>query len=101
MTTIIVLFNLKPGISVADYERFAREMDIPEVNRLPSVESFEVLKASGLMGGGNSPYAYVEVLRVRDLARLGQDVQSPVMQQVVSTFRGMADNPLFIVTSPL
>lgn len=101
MTTIIVLFNLKPGISVADYERFAREMDIPEVNRLPSVESFEVLKASGLMGGGDSPYAYVEVLRVRDLARLGQDVQSPVMQQVVSTFRGMADNPLFIVTSPL
>lgn len=101
MTTIIVLFNLKPGIDVADYERFAREMDIPEVNRLPSVESFEVLKASGLMGGGDSPYAYVEVLRVRDLARLGEDVQSPVMQQVVSTFRGMADNPLFIVTSPL
>ncbi len=101
MTTIVVLFNLKPGISVADYERFAREMDIPEVNRLPSVERFEVLKASGLMGGGESPYAYIEILRVRDLAALGQDVQSPVMQQVVSTFRGMADNPLFIVTSPL
>lgn len=101
MNTIVVLFNLKPGIAVADYERFAREMDIPEVNRLPSVERFEVLKASGLMGGGDSPYAYIEILRVRDLAALGQDVQSPVMQQVVSTFRAMADNPLFIVTTAL
>jgi hypothetical protein len=101
MTTIVVLFNLKPGISVADYEKFAREMDIPEVNRLPSVDRFEVLKANGLMGGGESPYAYVEILRVRDLAGLGQDVQSPVMQQVVSTFRGMADNPIFILTSAL
>lgn len=101
MTTIVVLFNLKTGVSVADYERFAREMDIPEVNRLPSVERFEVLKAQGLMGGGDSPYAYVEILRLRDPAQLGEDVKSPTMQNVVSTFRSMADNPLFIVTAAL
>jgi hypothetical protein len=101
MTTIVVLFNLKAGVSVADYERFAREMDIPEVNRLPSVEKFEVLKSQGLMAGGDAPYAYIEILRLRDMAQLGQDVQSPVMQKVVSTFRSMADNPLFIVTQPL
>lgn len=101
MTTIVVLFNLKPGVSVADYERFALEMDIPEVNRLPSVEKFEVLKAQGLMGGGDAPYAYIEILRLRDAAQLGKDVQSPTMQQVVSTFRSMAENPLFIVTASL
>ena len=101
MTTIVVLFNLKSGVSVADYERFALEMDIPEVNRLASVEQFEVFKAQGLMGGGASPYAYVEILRVRDPEQLGKDVQSATMQQVVSTFRSMADNPLFIVTAPL
>jgi hypothetical protein len=101
MTTIVVLFNLKSGVSVADYERFALEMDIPEVNRLASVEKFEVFKAQGLMGGGASPYAYVEILRVRDPEQLGKDVQSATMQQVVSTFRSMADNPLFIVTAPL
>lgn len=101
MTTIVVLFNLKSGVSVADYERFALEMDIPEVNRLGSVEKFEVFKAQGLMGGGASPYAYVEILRVRDPEQLGKDVQSATMQQVVSTFRSMADNPLFIVTAPL
>lgn len=101
MTTIVVLFNLKTGVSVADYEKFARELDIPEVNRLPSVERFEVLRSEGLMGGGAAPFQYVEILRVRDLAGLGSDVQSPLMQQIVTTFRGMADNPIFIVTAAL
>jgi hypothetical protein len=101
MTTIIVLFNLKAGTSVAEYEKFARELDIPQVNRLPSVASFEVLKAQGLMGGGAAPYEYIEVLRVRDLEQLGKDVQSPIMQQVVATFRSLAQNPQFIVTSAL
>jgi hypothetical protein len=53
------------------------------------------------MGGGDSPYAYVEILRLRDPARLGEDVKSPTMQNVVNTFRSMADNPLFIVTAAL
>jgi hypothetical protein len=101
MTTIIVLFNLKAGTSVAEYEKFARELDIPQVNRLPSVASFEVLKAQGLMGGGAAPYEYIEVLRVRDLEQLGKDVQSPIMRQVVATFRSLAQNPQFIVTSAL
>lgn len=101
MTTVIVLFNLKPGVSVADYEKFAREMDIPEVNRLGSVEKFEVFKAEGLMSGGPSPYAYVEILRLRSMEQLGKDTQSPLMKQVISTFQGMADNPQFIVCSPL
>lgn len=101
MTTVIVLFNLKPGIAAADYEKFALEVDLPEVNRLPSVERFEVLKAQGLMGGGASPYQYIEVLRLRSLEQLGQDVNSATMQKVVATFQAMADNPLFIVTQAL
>ena len=101
MTTVVVLFNLKPGINVADYEKFAREMDLPEVNKLPSVESFEVLKATGLMSGGASPYQYIELLKLNNLEQLGRDVQSAIMQKVVSTFQSMADNPLFITTSTL
>lgn len=101
MTTVVVLFNLKPGVSIDEYEKFAREMDIPEVNRLGSVQSFEVFKAQGLLGGSPSPYAYVEILRLHSLEQLGKDTQTPLMQQVVSTFRGMADNPQFIVCSEL
>lgn len=101
MTTVVVLFNLKPGVTVAEYEKFAREMDLPEVKRLSSVAGFEVLKCQGLMGGGASPYQYIEILRVKSLEQLGTDVQSPVMQKVVSTFATLADNPQFIVTQSL
>lgn len=101
MTTIVVLFNLKAGVSVADYEKFARETDLPIVNKLPSIERFEVLKAQGLLGGGASPYQYVEILRVRDLGQLGKDVATETMQKVTSAFRALADNPQFIVTDVL
>ncbi len=32
MTKIVVLFNLKPGVSVEAYERFARDTDLPIVD---------------------------------------------------------------------
>ncbi|MGA0019900.1 MAG: REDY-like protein HapK [Steroidobacteraceae bacterium] len=101
MAKIVVLFNLKDGVSVADYEKFARETDLPIVNALASVDKFEVLKATGLLGGGESPYRYLEILDVNDLSQLGADVSTETMQQVAATFRSMADNPLFIVTEAL
>lgn len=101
MAKIIVLFNLKPGVSVADYEKFARETDLPIVNALPSVRSFEVLKAQGLLGGGSSPYAYVEVIDLHSLEALGADVSTETMQKVAATFQSMADDPKFIITDPL
>ncbi|MFM7625598.1 MAG: REDY-like protein HapK, partial [Gammaproteobacteria bacterium] len=67
MAKIIVLFNLKPGVSVADYERFARETDLPIVNKLPSVRHFEVLKSQGLLGGGTAPFQYIEIIDLNSL----------------------------------
>jgi hypothetical protein len=101
MAKIVVLFNLKPGVAVADYEKFARETDLPIVNRLPSVNRFEVLKATGLLNGAASPYQYIEIIDVRDLGQLGQDVATEQMQKVASTFRSLADDPQFIVTEHL
>lgn len=101
MSKIVVLFNLKDGVSVEDYERFARETDLPIVNALPSVRKFEVLKASGLLGGGKSPYAYIEIIDLHSLDQLGQDVASETMQKVAATFRSLAEAPVFIVTEAL
>jgi hypothetical protein len=101
MAMIVVLFNLKPGVSVADYEKFARETDLPIVNRLPSVNRFEVLKATGLLSGAPSPYQYIELLDIKDLGQLGKDVATEQMQKVAATFRSLADNPQFIVTETL
>ena len=103
MTTIIVLFNLKPGISVDHYEPWARATDLPAVNGLEAVEKFEVLRSTGLLSGGAaSPYQYVEVLRVRDVPALKADIRTtPAMKEVAAQFREFAEAPVFIVTEPL
>lgn len=101
MTTLIVLFNLKDTSQLAAYERWAREVDLPTAGGLPSVDQFEVLKATGLLTGGPSPYQYVEILRINDMAQLGKDVGSDAMQKVSAAFQAFADSPLFILTEAL
>jgi hypothetical protein len=91
-TRIIALFNLKPGVSLEDYEAWARTVDLPTVNHLPSIRSFEVFRATDVMGSqAPSPYQYVEIIDVKDMGQFGQDVATPAMQSVASQFSGMAD----------
>jgi hypothetical protein len=102
MSTIIVLFNLKAGTDPAAYEHWARTTDLPIVNTLPSVAGFEVLRTTGLLGGGGSaPYQYIEVLRLSDPAGLMGDISTPTMQRVAAEFQGFADAPIFITTEAL
>jgi hypothetical protein len=101
MTTLIVLFNLKDAGSRAAYERWARDVDLPTAGALPSVDKFEVLKASGLLTGGPSPYEYVEILRINSMDQLGKDIGTEAMQKVSAQFQAFADNPLFIMTQSL
>lgn len=103
MSTIVVLFNLKPGVSVAQYEAWARSTDLPIVSGLPSVERFEVLRAKGLLSGSpDVPYRYVEILRVSAVDALRADIAAtPAMAEVARQFREFADAPLFVVTESL
>lgn len=102
MQTVVVLFNLKAGVSREEYEAWARASDLPVVNALPSVDRFEVLKSSGLlMGEGNPPYEYIELIRVPDMAAFGKDLSDPTVQAGAAQFQQYADNPLFILTSAL
>ncbi len=101
MSTIIVLFNLKAGIDAAAYEHWARTTDLPIVNALPSIAGFEVLRTTGLLGGGSAPYQYIEVLRLSDAAGLMNDISTPTMQRVAAEFQTFADSPIFITTEAL
>lgn len=102
MNTVIVLFNLKPGASRDDYERWARERDLPTVNALDSVAGFEVLRSKGLLlGDGKPPYEYVEIIRVPDMEAFGGDLGSPALQAGAAQFQQFADNPVFILMQSL
>jgi hypothetical protein len=100
-TRIIAFFNLKPGVTAEDYEAWARSVDMPTVQGLASVEDFQVLRSTGLLGSdAPPPYAYFEIIDVKDMARFGEDVASPMMQKVAAQFGGMVD-VTFVTTERL
>ena len=102
MTRIVVLFNLKDDVAAADYERWATSTDIPTVNGLASVDRFTVHRAAGLLlGDGDPPYQYVEIIDVDDMERFGAEVSSETMQRVAGEFQAFADDPVFILTEDL
>lgn len=101
MATIVVLFNLKTGVSVADYEDWARRTDLPTVNGLPSVRSFRVLRSPGLLSGAPAPYQYVELIELKSLDGFRAEVKSELMQGVAREFRAYADAPQFLLTEEL
>lgn len=99
---IIVLFNLKPGVAVADYEQWARTRDIPGVNALASVHTFTVHRATGLFGSdAPSPYQYAEIIDIVGMDPFVADISTPEFQAMAAPFQDYADNPQFILTEDL
>jgi len=99
---IIVVFNLKEGVSAADYENWAKTADIPGVNALGSVDGFTVHKAAGLFGSDDpSPYQYVEILDINGMDPFVADISTEEFQAMAAPFQDFADNPQFILTEDL
>lgn len=99
---IVALFNLKPGISAADYENWAKTKDIPTVNGLKSVDSFAVFKSAGLLGSDAAPpYQYIEIIDVNDMSAFGGEVSTAAMQAIAGEFQAMAADLSFILTDKL
>lgn len=99
---IIVLFNLKAGVDAAEYEAWARRVDIPGVSALKSVDDFQVYRATGLFGSdARPPYQYFEVIDINGAEAFVADVTSDTVQKVAAEFQQFADNPLFVTTEAL
>lgn len=89
---IFAVFSLKPGVSVEAYENWAKTVDLPTVNKLPSIDSFRVFRATGLFGSEASPpFGYVEVLEVNDMDSFLADIATPAMGEVAAAFGGMVE----------
>jgi len=99
---ILALFNLKPGTSVADYEAWAKSVDIPMVNGLGSIEKFEVFKTTGLLFSEDKPpYAYFETIDILDMDKFGEEAGSDTMQKIAAEFQTMTDDLVFMTTEQL
>ena len=101
-TRIIVLFNLKPEISVADYEAWAKAEVLPTVNGLSSVSDFTIWKSTGLLGSEDKPpFQYFEILDVADMETFGAETSTDTMGQIASKFQSMTVDLSFIMTEKL
>ena len=98
MTRIIVLVNLKPGKSAADYERWALTTDLPTVNALDSIDSFTLFQATGLLGSdAKPPYDYIEILDINDMDLFGTEASTETMGRIAAEFNDWS-TPTFILT---
>ncbi|QIQ87181.1 REDY-like protein HapK [Erythrobacter sp.] len=100
---IICLFNLKPGVDVAEYEEWAKTRDLPTVNGLGSVTSFTVHKSVGVFGDENAKphFEYIEIIDVTGMDAFVADISTEDFQAAAAPFQGFADAPQFILTEDL
>ena len=100
---IICLFNLKPGVSVSEYEEWAKTRDIPTVNGLGSVTGFTVHKATGVFGDENAKpaYEYFEIIDITGMDAFIADISTESFQAAAAPFQGFADAPHFVLTEDL
>ena len=99
-TRILVLFNLKEGVTRERYEDWAKTKDIPGVNGLQSVDDFSVFRNTGLLfGEGEPPYQYFEILDVNDMERFGEEASTEAMQAVAAEFQNELTKDLVFLTT--
>ena len=92
MATMIVLVNLKEGVSPEDYERWILESYAPAVRELASVEDWRDYRVSGLLGSEAAPpYRYVVSLELSDPGELGRDMQREDIQRLFSELHELAE----------
>lgn len=100
---IIVLFKLKDGVSIAEYEKWAKTRDIPGVKALGSVKGFTIHKAVGVFGDDHAkpPYDYFEIIDVDAIDGFVADISTSEFQAAAAPFQDYADRPQFILTEDL
>ncbi len=100
---IIVLFDLKKGVSIAEYEEWAKTRDIPGVNALGSVTGFTIHKATGVFGddAATPPHQYFEIIDIDTMDGFVADISTDEFQAAAAPFQDYADNPVFVLTEDL
>ena len=100
--TLIVFFNLKDDVNESEYLSWAKNTDLPTVNKLNSVNSFEVFKGISIFGDQKeSPWDYFEVFKVHSEDTFLTEIQTDVMSKVVEQFQVFVKDATFISTQDI
>ena len=100
-TNLVILYNLKDGVTPADFREWVMKSDYPAMRGLERVEAFHTHKAVGLLpgtGDGEPSVDYVETFAIPDLdGFVAEDMPGETVQTIMSEFTGFAEAPEFIV----
>jgi REDY-like protein HapK len=90
--SMIVLVDLKEGVSPEDYERWVLESYAPAVRELPSVEDWRDYRVTGLLASDAvPPHQYIVTLEIQDLDQLGREMASEEVQRLLSELHDLAE----------
>lgn len=95
MPALIVMFNLKDGVTEEDYEAWAKSADLPTVRGHEGVDGFDLYRANNMFRSDDAaPYRYIEVIEINDLDQFNQDVASDIQKPISAKFGEIADSPV-------
>ncbi len=98
MPALIVMFNLKDGVSEADYEAWALSADLPTVRGHAGVDGFDLYRANNLFHTENAaPYRYIEVIDINSMDQFNQDVASDIQKPISQKFGEISDSPFVML----
>jgi|SRR5918998_3598882 hypothetical protein len=89
---MIVLVNLKDGVSPRDYEDWVQNSYAPAVKNLPSISNWRNHRVNGVLGSDAAPpYAYVVTLEVNNMEELGRDMAGREMRRLLPELHEYAE----------
>ncbi len=96
---IVVLFNLKPGVDVAEYESWGGRTRCAD-GAVAALDRGVRCRRDDRPSDGRrqAPYQYVEIIDVADMDQFGRDIATEAMGKIAAEFQSFADAPLFITT---
>ena len=99
---MIVLFNLNTDQTEEDFVVWMKENDIPVVSKLSSVTEYNLAKTVGMLGGeGEPPYKYMEIIRISDFDKLGEEASAEAIQNVGAQFQKKISDGVWLLSEQI
>ena len=99
---MIVLFNLANGETEDEFVQWMKENDLPVVSKLSSVVEYNLAKTVGMLGGeGEPPYKYMEIIRVSDFDKLGEEASAEAIQNIGAQFQQKVSDGIWLLSEQI
>jgi hypothetical protein len=99
---MIVLFNLNEDQNEDDFVKWMKDNDIPVVSKLSSVTEYNLAKTVGMLGAeGEPPYKYMEIIRISDFDKLGEEASAEAVKNVGAQFQQKVKDGIWLLSEQI